>query len=102
MQETQTAKQLFVLIQKADKLTTKLLIYSYLVWQRRYGKPTTLYLLRKDFGFRPGKIKEWIAHLKELGLSAMTSWPWNHRQVGSTSEPGMSVLSGGIAFNTRR
>jgi len=64
-----TIKQLFVLVQKTTKLTTKeLLIYSYLVWQRRYDKPTTPYLLRKEFGFRPGKIKEWVARLKGLGL----------------------------------
>lgn len=69
MRETRTVKQLFLLIQKSDKLAFKeLLLYSYLVWQRRYEKPTTLYLLRKEFGFRPGKIKEWIEHLKELGL----------------------------------
>jgi hypothetical protein len=69
MKETKTVKQLFVLIPKADKLSTKeLLIYSYLIWQRRYEKPTTRYLLRKEFGFRPGTIKEAVGHLLELEL----------------------------------
>ncbi len=68
-ENTKTVKQLFVLIQRADKLSTKeLLIYSYLVWQRRYDKPTTLYQLRKEFGFRPGKINEHVARLQELKL----------------------------------
>jgi hypothetical protein len=69
MRETKTVKQLFLLIQRSDKLAFKeLLIYSYLVWRRRYGKPTTLHLLRKEFGFRPGKIEAWVARLQELGL----------------------------------